>query len=106
MADLTSAGVVTNRTWSDTLSNGSVLYSKHVTVTLSTNGSASAGELIPASAFGLTSIEEVSTLVKSDDTILIVGGPNTARSAILLKATGTNAPASASGVYSFVVKGY
>lgn len=106
MADLTTSSVVVNRTWNTTLSNGTVMYSKAVSMTLSTHGSASSGELILASAFGLTSIEEVSTLVKSDDTILIVGGPNAARSAILLKAAGTNAPASVTGVYACVVKGY
>lgn len=106
MADLTSSSVSITRQAYEVRSNALTLWEKAGSVTLSTHGDLTAGQLIPASAFGLSSFEECGTLVKSTNDILIVAGPSADRVNMLLKAAGTNAPAAASGVYSFVVKGY
>jgi hypothetical protein len=106
MADLTTAGVSITRQAYEIRSNGLTYWEKAVTVTLSTNGSATATELIPASAFGLTTVEECSPLTKTDDTIIVVAAPSNDKTFILLKAAGTNAPASVTGAYKCVVKGY
>jgi hypothetical protein len=94
------------RTASETRSNGLVFWEKAGSVTLSTHGSGSAGEKIPASAFGLSTFEECGVLTKSDNTVVVVAAPSADRTEMLLKAAGTNAPASVTGTYNFVVKGY
>lgn len=106
MADLTSAGVSVSRTMSETRSNGLTLFEKACTVTLATNGTMTAGEKIPASAFGLSSLEEVSAFVKSDNTEVLAAGISNDRGNVLLKAAGSNAPAAYSGAYTCVVRGY
>lgn len=106
MADLTPSGVVVARVASETRSNGLTFWEKYVAMTLATHGDLTAGQLIPASAFGLSTIEEVSSLVKSDDTLVLVATPSNDRQNILLKAAATNAPAAYSGVFKGVVKGY
>jgi hypothetical protein len=106
MADLTTAGVSVTRTAYEIRSNGLTLWEKAVTLTLATHGSASSGELIPASAFGLSTFEECSSFTKSDDTIILVAAPSNDKVNMLLKAAGTNAPASVTGTYKGVVRGY
>ena len=91
---------------SRTLSNGLTLFEKACTVTLSTNGSATAGERVLATAFGLSSFEEVTPFIKTDNAEIIPAGPCADRTYALLKAAGTAAPASTSGAYNVVVKGY
>jgi len=104
MADLTSSNVVVNRSWSTTLSNGNVLFSKACTATVTVMGTVA--NKIPASAFGLSSFERVSAWSKIDNTEIIPAGITTARDQILLKAPATAAPADASGSFNFIVEGY
>ena len=106
MADLTTSNVVVNRSWEQTLSNQLILKSKQVKMTLATHGTKTSGELIPASAFGLSSIEECSPLTKSDNGTVILAGPSRDGANLLLRALATNAIAAATGDYYAVVKGY
>ena len=106
MATLTSSSVSVTRTAYETRSNGLVLWEKAGTVTLATHGTLSAGEEIPASAFGLSTFEDCAPLVKTDDTIILVAAPSHTKEYMLLKAAGTNAPAAVSGAHTFVVRGY
>jgi hypothetical protein len=106
MPDLTSSSVVVNRAASQTLSNGLTLFTKACTVTLTTHGSASAGERILATAFGLSSVEESTPWVKTDNAEIVPAGPAADRTFLLLKAAGTAAPAATSGAYNAVLKGY
>lgn len=61
---------------------------------------------IPASLFGLNIIEEVSPMVKSDDSIIVVGAPAYDGLSLLGKAAATAAAADIpAGDYAVVVKG-
>lgn len=104
MANLASSGVTLLRAWTEgglALKDRSVL---RVSMVLSTMGTAT--NTIPATAFGLSVIEEVSSLVQDDDTDIIVAGPSNDGSLILLKAAGTNSPADFSGTYEATIRGY
>lgn len=66
---------------------------------------------IPASVFGLTVIEEVSSAVKSDNSLIVVLAPaysaTVASSSVIGKAAATAATANIpSGTYQLTVKGY
>lgn len=76
-----------------------------VEIALTSAGSGAADNKIPASAFGLSSIEEVSPLVNDSNDLVIVGTPNFDGSELLLKAAATNAPASYTDTFRCVVKG-
>lgn len=104
MADLATSGVSILRTSSASLSNGLTMYQKACSVTLSTMGTAT--NKVLATAFGLSSFEESSAWVKSDNTEVIPAGVSNDRTYLLLKAAGTAAPADTSGVYTCYVKGY
>jgi hypothetical protein len=106
MADLTSSSVSVTRTAYEIRSNNLTLFEKAATVTLATHGDLTAGQLIPASAFGLSTIEECSPLTKTDDTVVVVANPSNDKANLLLKAAGTNAPAAYSGAYKCVIRGY
>lgn len=74
-------------------------------VTDGSNG-ASAGD-IPATLFGLTVIEKVEPLVKSDNTLIVTAAPSYDGTSLLGKAAATAAPADIpSGTYQVVVYGY
>lgn len=95
-----------NRSASATLSSGLVLFTKHCTVTLVTQGSATSGERILATAFGLSSIEESSAFCKTDDAALYLAAPCNDRSYVILKAEAAVTPLAVSGAFNCVVKGY
>lgn len=106
MPDLTTSNVVINRSWEQTLSNQLILKTKQVKMTLATHGDKTSGQKIPASAFGLASIEECSPLTKSDNTSILYAGPTQDKSTLLLRAAATNSVATATGDYYALVKGY
>jgi len=106
MADLTASDVVINRSSNKTRSDSLIEFEKHCTITLSVHGDATAGQLIPAAAFGLSSLEQASSAVKSDDAEIIPAGISNDRSFLMLRAAGTAAPATTSGVYNIVVRGF
>lgn len=64
-----------------------------------TIASAGTGTTIPASAFGLTYIDASSPWIADDDSIQVVASPNYAKTHLLLKAAGTNAPATYSDTF-------
>lgn len=74
-------------------------------VVLVAQGDGADGSNIPASAFGMSVIREVSGVVKSDNSIQLVATPKYDGSGILLKAAGTNAPAQYTGTFNMRVKG-
>jgi hypothetical protein len=110
MADITSSSVVVNRSSSQTLSSGLILWSKACTVTLTGQGTTT--NKILATAFGLSSFEETSSWVKTDNTEVVQAGPSNDRTLILLAdpddAAAANhiTPADRTGAYNCVVKGY
>ena len=77
-----------------------------VTVAISGAGSGDSSKTIPASAFGLRVIEEVSPLVNDSDDLIIVASPNYDGTEIILKAAGTNVPADFTDTFRGVVKGH
>jgi len=106
MADLAASDVVVNKVSSATLSNGLTRFEKECTVTLAVHGDATSGQKILATAFGLSSFSEVSNFTKSDDTEVIPAAPAADKTFALLRAAATQAPATTSGTYKCVVKGY
>lgn len=106
MADLTTSNVVINRSWEQTLSNSLVLKTKQVKMTLATHGDKTSGQQIPATAFGLSSIEECSALTKDDNSLIVIAGPSQDKTLLLLRATATNALATATGGFYALIKGY
>ena len=81
---------------------------KLITGTLVTDGTdgAAAGD-IPASLFGLSTIEKAEPLVKSDNTLIVVAMPAYNGASLLGKAAATAAPADIpSGTYKTLVYGY
>lgn len=104
MADLAPSAVTVLRQDSRALSNGITLWTKAVSVTLTTQGTVA--NKILATAFGLSAFEESSAWSKSDNTEVVVAGISNDRSHLLLKASGTNAPADYAGVYNVYVKGF
>jgi hypothetical protein len=76
-----------------------------VQVTLLAQGDGTAGNDIPASAFGMSQINSVTDIAKTDNSLVLVGAPKADGSGILLKAAGSNAPAQYTGIFNMRVKG-
>ena len=106
MADTTTLNVSVNKSSSETLSNGQVLWKKQVSITLPNNGSDAVDLKILASSFGLSSIEDVSTFVSSVDDEMIIAAPSVSKTSVLLSAGATGSPSAYSGTYNCVVRGY
>jgi hypothetical protein len=104
MASLASSGVTILDSWTEGGNNGKKLNVYKCSVVLSSMGTVANG--IPATAFRLSTIERVSPWTLSDNTIVLVAAPNVLKTAVLLKAAGTNAPADYSGTYECTVWGY
>ncbi len=76
------------------------------TLVLDGNYGAAAND-IPASLFGMTVIESVSPLVKSDNTLIVDAAPAYDGKSILGKAAATAAPANIpAGTYRVTFRGY
>jgi hypothetical protein len=101
MADLASSAVTLNRSWYEGLQRN--VQSKDVTLVLSAQGTTT--NKIPASVLGFTKLLGGASLVKSDNTEIVLGVADYAGDNLLLKAAGTNAPADFTGTYRGVVKG-
>lgn len=106
MPDITTSQVSVNRSSSETLSNGMVLVRKAVSITLPDNGTVVAEKKIPASAFGLSSLEDVSSLVSAIDDEILIPAVVENRMFLVLQSAGANTAASYSGTYNCVVRGY
>ena len=92
--------------WSEGGVNGKRRTVLEVTVVLTGAGSGASSNKIPASAFGLTVIEEVSSFVNDGGDLIIVGSPNYDGTEIVFKAAATNAFASYTDTFRGTVKGY
>lgn len=107
MAAVTSADVTVVRAWTEGGVTGKERKCLLVRVLIGNEGG-SLGDL-PASAFGLTEIEEVSTAMDSGDSAAYTLVPTYARTAILIFATdGDGAPAfvNVDETLQFIVKGF
>lgn len=109
MADLTSSAVTLltseNYPLGDRFQKSMQESQGDYKVVLAAQGDGGAGSNIPAAAFGMLVIREISGVVKSDNSIQLVATPKYDGSAILLKAAGTNAPAQYTGTFNMRVKG-
>lgn len=101
MADLASSAVTLNRQWYEGLQRN--VQCKDVTLVLSAQGTMT--NKIAASTLGFTKLLGTVSLVKSDNTEIVLGAANYAGDYLVLKAAGTNAPADFTGTYRGVVKG-
>lgn len=106
MADATTLNVLVKKATSETLSNGMVLWRKAVTITISDLGTKAADKKIPVAAFGLSTLDNVTPFVSSEDDEIIPAGISCNRLYVLLQTSNANAPASYSGTYNIVVRGY
>ncbi len=108
MATLATGDVTTVRTWYEWVNPFRRRTCKLVRAAFSSAGD---GSTVPASAFGLTEIEEVGAMIKSDNSLVYYAAPNYARDAILIPdvidgtATAHATPAAITGTFQFIVKG-
>jgi hypothetical protein len=105
MADLTASGVTLLDAWSAGGVNGKRQTVLKLDLVLAGAGSGAASNKIPASALGMSTIEEVSSLVKSDGLVIVPATPNIAGTEIILGGGASNANASYTGTFRCVVKG-
>jgi hypothetical protein len=103
MADVTSANVTLLDHWTEGGSVGKRRVALHVQVAINAAGSGATGGKIPASAFGLRTIEEVSNAVRSDNAAAHALVPNYAGSEVY--SIHNNTPANITGTYNIVLKG-
>ena len=105
MADLTRANVTILNSWTE----GSVTGKRHtaldVQAAISAAGSGAASNKIPASAFGMSTIIEVSSAVNDANNSVLTASPNYADTEVLLSAGNSATPTSVTGTYRFIVKG-
>lgn len=104
MANLASSGVTIEDSWTSGGNNGKKYNYYRCTAVLSSMGTVANN--IPAAAFRLQTIEGSTPWTLSDNSIVVVANPNVAKSLLLLKAAGTNAPADYTGTFSFTIWGY
>ncbi len=110
MASLASGSVTTVRTWYEWVNPFRRRTCKLVRATINTMGTIA--NPIPADAFGLTEIEEVSNMVNDDNTLIIPTAVSYDRSKVvtMLVTNATDATRGApvdlaNDTYQFVVKG-
>ena len=105
MADLTRANVTILNSWTE----GSVTGKRHtaldVQAAITAAGSGASSNKIPASAFGMSTIVEVSNAVDSTNASVLTASPNYADTEVLLSAGNSATPTSVTGTYRFIVKG-
>jgi len=105
MADLTRANVTILNSWTE----GSVTSKRHtaldVQAAITAAGSGAATNKIPASAFGMSTIIEVSSAVNSANNSVLTASPNYANTEVLLSAGTSATPTSVTGTYRFIIKG-
>lgn len=104
MADLDSTGVTVVRSWTEGGLAQKDRVCKLVQVVLSSMGTAA--NTVPATAFGLTVIEETTPAVKSDDDVVVPTSPSYDGSVIFFIEDAGQDPADFTGTFQFIVKGY
>ena len=68
-------------------------------------GQGTAANAIPASVLGFTKIVDSSVAVNDSDADMVVAGPDYAQTTLLLKASGSDAPADFTGHFRVTVRG-
>lgn len=102
MADLDrDAVVVTNSRRFGTA--GDKVIEREVNVTLTGQGTTT--NKITAESMGFDFFRGLSVLVKTDDSVVVIGAPSNDGKTLLLKAAATNAPADYTGEYKCVIQG-
>lgn len=105
MADLTKQNVTILNAWQEKHPGGRTISCREVQAVITAAGTTSAGAQIPASTFGLTVIQDCSSLVPSDNSKIVVASPNFLGTLLLCKASATEAPAATTGTFKFTIKG-
>lgn len=104
MSDIDSSAVTANRSWTD---GGLAQKDRHcIAATVVLTGQGTTTNKIPATAFGLSVIEEVSPFIASDDGTGYFATPSYDGTNILLFEDASDAPADETGTFKTVVKGY
>lgn len=104
MADLATSAVAYVRGWTEGSVTGKERIARLLTLTLT--GQGTVANKIPASALGFLKVEECSSAVLSDNTLVLVASPSADGTFVLLKAAATNAPDDYTGAFTLTVKGY
>lgn len=105
MADLTRANVTILNSWTEGSVNGKRHTALEVQAAITSAGSGASSNKIPASAFGMSTIIEVSSAVNDANSSVLTASPNYADTEILLSAGNSATPTSVTGTYRFIVKG-
>lgn len=105
MSDLSRSNVTILNSWTE----GSVVGKRHtalqVQAVISSAGSGISSNKIPASAFGLSSIIDISDLVRSDNNEVVNAAPNYAGTEVLTSAGNSTTPTSVTGTFRFIITG-
>lgn len=111
MANLASGDVTTVRTWYEWVNPFRRRTCKLVRAAITGAGTTTDTARIPASAFGLTEFEEISLMVKDDNSLVYYAAPSYDRQYIVIPnvisgtATAHATPAAITGTFQFIVKG-
>jgi hypothetical protein len=105
MANVTQQDVTLLDHWTEGDVTGKRLSVLKVQVDVDGAGAGSAGAKIPASAFGLRKIEEVTNAVATDNSAVFVAVPNADGSEILIRNEDDDTPASITEEIQLLVKG-
>ncbi len=102
MANLAASAVTINRGYVEPRSGGAVTWREY---TLVLTGQGGTTNLIPASVLKFSKILEAKPGISASNANMIVAWPNLAGSALLLKASATDAPADFTGTITILVGG-
>ena len=105
MASLAQSAVTIIESWRELGLGGKQIKVRKATVALTGQGGTT--NTIPASLFDMTTIYDCSSLVLSDNSLMITAAPSADGTILLLKAAGTNAPSdnATNGTYTLTIKG-
>lgn len=105
MAELAASAVETLFTWLEGSTGSTNRRARAAKVALTLTGQGTVTNFISAEVLGFDRIDEASAFVQDDDTDILVAVPSDDGSMLLLKASGTNAPADFTGTFTGVVRG-
>lgn len=103
MANLAASAVTILSSWTEGGLNGKQLKCRQVTVVLAAMGTVA--NKILASAFELTTVEQVENFIKSDNTLVLPAAPSYDGSQVVLANQAAFAPADVTGTFRTTVKG-
>jgi hypothetical protein len=105
MSDVAATNVTIVKSWTEGDLHSKRFICKLVSVEITAAGSGAEGAKIPASAFGFSKVEQVSNVVKSDDSVIYAGSPNVDLDEVLIGGVADGIPVAVTGTFQFVVKG-